>query len=108
MKELDFDINGITDCAIEALATALAINKSLVKLSVSHNHISGEAAIALLQVLRSNDTLQKLGITAGYHQAVWDKLISIVQEINTKRRSQGIQEKLILGYRVRSSVCLML
>ena len=73
LKELDIDINDITDCAIEALATALAINKSLVKLSVSHNHVSGEAAIALLQVLRSNDTLQKLGISAGYHQAVWDK-----------------------------------
>ena len=93
LKELYINNNAITDYVAEAMTTALATNKSLVTLWMSNNPISGEAMVTILQALKSNATLQELEVP-NYLPAIEDKISSIVQGINTKRRSQGIQEKL--------------
>jgi len=93
LKKLDISDNAITDDVAEIMATALAANKSLVKLWMSANpRISGKAIVTILQALRVNYTLQELDVPIC--SAVEDRIRSIVQEINTKRLSQGIQEKL--------------
>jgi len=60
------------------------------------NPISGEAMVTTLDALRYNSTLQWLYIPS-YPPAIMDRVRSIVQEINTNRRSQGIQEKLTVN-----------
>ncbi|XP_065884085.1 NLR family CARD domain-containing protein 3-like [Dysidea avara] len=93
LKELNIKHNTITDDVAEDIATSLATNKSLVELRMSGNPISGEAITRILQALRGNNTIQLL-VVPSYPPAIKDRIRSIEQEINTKRRSQGIQEKL--------------
>ncbi|XP_065918941.1 protein NLRC5-like [Dysidea avara] len=88
LKELDISYNAITDDVADVF-TLLTTNKSLVVLWMSGNPISREAMTRSLQALRGNNTLQELYVPS-YPPAIR----SIEQEINTKRRSQGIQEKL--------------
>ena len=97
LKDLDIRKNTITDDGAEAMATALATNKSLVKLWIYKNPISGEAMVTVLQALGDDNTLQEL-VIPSYPSTIKDRISSIVQEINTKRRSQGIQEKLTVSY----------
>jgi len=68
----------------------------LVELWMSGNPIS-EAMLTILQVLRGNITIQWLDVPS-YPPAIKDRIRSIVQEINTKRRSQGILEKLTVTH----------
>ena len=65
---------------------------------MSDNPISGEAMLTIGQALRGNTTLQQL-VVPSYPPAIEDRIRSIVQEINTKRRSQGILEKLTVTHR---------
>ena len=97
LKMLDISYNAITDDVAEALTTALATNKSLVELWMINNPISGEAMVTVAHALRDSNTLQLLYVPS-YPPAIKDRISSIVQEINTKRRSQGIQEKLTVEY----------
>ena len=93
LKLLDIGYNAITDDVIEDITTGLATNKSLARLWMRNNRISGKAIVTALQSLRGNTTLQELDVPS-YPPAIKDRIRSIVQEINTKRGSQGIQEKL--------------
>jgi len=93
LMRLNINNNAITDDVAEDITTLLATNKSLVKLWMSDNPISGEAMLTIVQALRGNTTLQWLRVPS-YPPAIKDRIRSIVQEINTKRRSQGILEKL--------------
>jgi len=95
LKVLDISINAITDDVAEDITTLLATNKSLERLGMSGNPISGEAMVTILQGLRDNNTLQVLHVPS-YPPAINNRIRSIVQEINTKRRSQGILKKLIV------------
>ncbi|XP_065885602.1 protein NLRC3-like isoform X1 [Dysidea avara] len=97
LKELSISHNAITDDVAEDIATSLATNKSLVKLRMSDNPISGEAITRIVQALRGNNTIQVL-LVPSYPPAIKDMIRSIEQEINTKRRSQGIQEKLTVQF----------
>ena len=85
--------NGITDDVADDIASALITNKSLQQLGLNSNPISNEALLTILQALRGNDTLQDLYVPS-YPSTIEDKIRSIEQEINTKRKNQGIQEKL--------------
>ncbi|XP_065918942.1 protein NLRC5-like [Dysidea avara] len=96
LKELSISDNTITDDVAEDF-TLLTTNKSLVKLWMRGNPISGGAVTRCLQALRGNNTLQVLHVPS-YPPAIKDMIRSIEQEINTKRRSQGIQEKLTVEY----------
>ena len=98
LKELYINNNAITDDVAEDIATSLATNKSLVALWMRYNPISGEAITRILQALRGNNTIQLLNVPS-YPPAIEDRIRSIEQEINTKRRSQGIQEKLTVQFR---------
>ncbi|XP_065885615.1 protein NLRC5-like isoform X2 [Dysidea avara] len=97
LEELYISYNNITDDVAEDIATSLAANKSLVELRMSENPISGEAMTRILQALRGNNTIQEL-LVPSYPPAIKDMIRSIEQEINTKRRSQGIQEKLTVEF----------
>ena len=97
LKELSISLNNITDDVVEDIATSLATNKSLVKLWMRGNPISGEAITRIVQALRGNNTIQVLSVPS-YPPAIKDMIRSIEQEINTKRRSQGIQEKLTVQF----------
>ena len=98
LKELCINYNAIiTDDVVEDIATSLATNKSLVKLGMNGNPISGEAITRILQALRGNNTIQLLYVPS-YPPAIKDMIRSIEQEINTKRRSQGIQEELTVKF----------
>ena len=96
LKELFIIHNAITDDVADDF-TLLTTNKSLVELWMSGNPISGEAMIRCLQALRGNNTIQVLYVPR-YPPAIKDGIRSIEQEINTKRRSQGIQEKLTVEF----------
>jgi len=93
LKELNISHNAITDDVAEDTTTLLATNKSLVELWMSGNPISREAMLTIVQALRGNTTLQRLYVPS-YPPAIKDRIRSIEQEINTKRRSQGILKKL--------------
>ncbi|XP_065918721.1 nucleotide-binding oligomerization domain-containing protein 1-like [Dysidea avara] len=93
LKVLYTNHTGITDDVAEEITTAITTNKSLVRLRMWDNPISGETTVTILQALRGNMTLQEL-VVPSYPTAIKDRITSIEQEINTKRRSQGIQDKL--------------
>jgi len=93
LQVLWINYNTITDDAADDIAVALTVNKSLVELWICDNHISGEAILTILQLLRNNDTLQLL-VVPSYSCVIEDRIRSIEQEINIKRRSLGIQDKL--------------
>jgi len=93
---LNINNNAITDDVAEDITTLLAINKSLEVLWMFGNPISEEAMVTILQALRDNNTLQWLQVPS-YPPAIEDRIRSIVQEINTKRISQGIQVELIVN-----------
>jgi len=99
LKVLNIYYNAITDDVAEDITTALATNKSLVELRMKDNPISGEAMVAILQALRSNNTLQKL-VVPSYPSECRDRsrARSIEQEINANRRSLRIQEKLFIEF----------
>ncbi|XP_065886389.1 protein NLRC5-like [Dysidea avara] len=97
LKVLNISYNNITDDVVEDIATSLATNKSLVKLWMRYNPISGEAITRIVQALRGNNTIQEL-VVPSYPPAITDRIRSIEEEINTKRRSQGIQKKLTVGF----------
>ena len=90
LKVLDIRGNAITDDVANAITAALATNRSLVTLGIWDNPISGKVMVTILRALTDNIALQQL-VAPSNHPAITD---SIVQEINAKRRSQGIQEKL--------------
>ena len=96
LKVLDISHNAITDDVAEDI-TLLTTNKSLVGLVMRGNPISGEAMTRCLQALRGNNTIQELHVPS-YPPAIEDRIRSIEQEINTKRRSQGIREKLTVKF----------
>ena len=93
LEWLNISDNDITDDVADDITLLLTTSKSLVRLWMNANPISGEAMIRSLQALRGNNTIQEL-IVPSYPPAIEDRIRSIEQEINTKRRSQGIQEKL--------------
>ena len=93
LKMLYINHNHITDDVADDITEALTINKSLVRLEMWGNPISGKTIITLLQALMDNNTLQELNIP-GYPPPIEFMIDSIEQEINTKRRSRGIQDKL--------------
>ncbi|XP_065914025.1 protein NLRC3-like isoform X2 [Dysidea avara] len=95
LKGLTINNNAITDDVVSEITTALTMNKSLIELWMWGNPISGEAIVTILQALRGNNTLQELYIPS-YRLAVKHKIRSIEQEINTKRRNQGVEEKLTI------------
>jgi len=95
LKRLYINNNPITDDVAGTMATALAANKSLVRLWMSDNHINGEAMITILRALRDNSTLQEVYVSS-YSSAIKNRIKSIEQEVNIKRRSQGIHEILTL------------
>ena len=94
LRMLNIINNDITDEAAEDITTALTTNKSLVKLWMSDNPISGEAIVTILQALSETISTLELLDVPSYPPAIKDRITSVKQEINTKRRSQGIQEKL--------------
>jgi len=96
LELLNISDNAITDDVAEAMTTALATNKSLVDLRMRNNPVSGKAMLTLLQALKGNSTLRLLNVHS-YSPAIEDRIRSIAQEINTKRKIQGIQEKLTVS-----------
>lgn len=95
LKELHIRNNNITDDITESIITLLATNRSLKRLEMHGNPISGEAIALIVQSLRGNSTLHQLGVPR-YRPAIKNKIKSAEQEINRKRKSQGIQEKLTI------------
>ena len=94
LKILRIECGTITDDVADAIITALTINKSLEELYIYGNAISGETIVAILQALRgNNDTLKELRVSS-YAPAIKEKIKSMEQEINTKRISQGVENKL--------------
>ena len=89
LKWLYISYNFITDVndVAETMTTALATNKSLVKLCMNDNPISGEAMVTILQSLTCNNALHYLFAPTN----IKDRIRSIVQEINTMRRNKGIR-----------------
>jgi len=98
LKELDISHNAITDDVAEDITTLLATNKSLVKLWMRGNPISGKAMFTIVQAPRGNTILQQL-VVPIYPPAIEDRIRSIVQKINAKkRRIQGILEELTVTH----------
>jgi len=97
LKELYISHNAITDDVAEDITTLLATNKSLLRLWMRGNPIRGETMLTIVQALRGNTTLQLL-VVPSYLPAIKNRIRSIVQEINTKRKSQGILQKLTVEH----------
>ena len=97
LKVLWINYNTITDDVADDITLALTINKSLVELWIHGNHISGVATVTILQFLRYNDTLQLL-VIPSHPPAIEDRIRLIEREINRKRRSLGIQDKLTVRF----------
>ena len=94
LKVLNINNNLITDEACDVIATTIN-NTSLVRLGMSVNKISGEAAQRLLQALNNNDTLEWLGLPSdGYTEDVEKRIRSLQEVINKNRESRGCQTKL--------------
>jgi len=96
LQVLWINYNTVTDDVADDISVALAVNKSLVELWIHGNQISGEAILSILQLLRKNDTLQLL-VVPSYSPAIEDRIRSLEQQINTKRGSLGIKNKLTVS-----------
>jgi len=94
LKELDIRHNAFTDDVVEDITTVLTNNKSLLKLWMTDNSLSGEAIVTVLQALKGDSVLQTLAVPS-YLPNIYYRIRSIEQEINRKR-SQGIHEKLLV------------
>ncbi|XP_065884354.1 NLR family CARD domain-containing protein 4-like [Dysidea avara] len=90
LKKLVVHSNNITGDVVNDLCTALTNNKSLVKLVMHHNPIDEAAIVTVLQAMRDNKTLKELCVP-NYSPEIMNR---IVEEINTKRKIQGIQDML--------------
>ena len=97
LKCLYINHNIITDDAVTQIATALATNKSLETLWMYGNPISGEGILTILKALGISSTLQWLSVP-WYHSATKEMIKLIVQEINTKRKNQRVEDKLTVNY----------
>ena len=95
LQELDIRHNAITDDVVGDITTTLTTNKSLTKLWMTDNPLSGEAIITVLQTLRVNSIVQRLAVPSC-PPTIYYRIRSIEQEINTQR-SQGIHENLIVN-----------
>ncbi|XP_065884351.1 protein NLRC5-like isoform X2 [Dysidea avara] len=90
LKKLVVHSNNITGDVVNDLCTALTNNKSLVKLVMYNNPIDEAAIVTVLQAMRDNKTLKELCVP-NYSPEIMNR---IVEEINTKRKIQGIQDML--------------
>ncbi|XP_065889069.1 protein NLRC3-like [Dysidea avara] len=90
--------NLITDEACDVIATTMKNNTSLVRLGMSPNKISGEAAQRLLQALYNNDTLEWLFLPFGYTEDDRKRIRSLHEVIIKNRESRGCQTKLIINW----------
>ena len=81
--------NAITDDAVDAISKALKENCCLVTLRMHDNPLSEEAMVNIVQRLADNNTLQLLWLHC--HQDVKDNIISLKDDVNKKRETQGSQ-----------------
>ena len=93
LEHLIINSNNITDDVTDDITMALTSNKSLKTLVMHSNPISGEAILRILQALTCNNTIRSIDVPS-YPPAIEDRIRSIVQDINTKRRTQGIKKEL--------------
>ena len=93
LKELNISMNSITDDVCDAIVTALKSNCCLVTLSMYDNPLTGEALKSIVQCLEVNNVLQLLELPRCA-QSIQEHIVSVEENINKKRESQGIQAKL--------------
>ena len=97
LKELNIDINAITDDACAAITTALERNSCLVKLSMHGNPLSSEAIVNIVRCLEVNNTLQLIGLP-DCPQDIQQNIRSLQEVVNKKRESRGCQVKLEIKF----------
>ena len=97
LKVLWVNYNNITDDVADDIFVALSVNKSLVELWIHGNKMSGEAIETILNSLRDNRVLQLL-VVSSYPSEIEDRIRSKEQEINAKRKSQGVHNKLTVRF----------
>ena len=90
LQNLDISHNAITDNVVDAIVTALSVNKSLLEIRMNNNPISGDGIVAILQALLTSSTniLETL-VVPDYPTATKEKIASLEQGINEKRRSSA-------------------
>ena len=97
LKELYVKNNNISDDATYCIITCLTLNKSLERLEMYGNPITGESIVKILQAFDENNTLLKL-VVSRYSPTVKYNIETVTREINTNRKNQGVQEKLIVDW----------
>ena len=96
LKVLSIDTNNITDDACDAITTALKMNSCLVKITMQSNPLTGEGMVKIVNGLKVNNTLMVLGLPGCPDYK--EKIITIQNAVNSKRESQGCQEKLNIHF----------
>ena len=99
LKELDIDLNDITDDACDAITEALKNNSCLVTLSMYDNPLSSEAIVTIVQCLEANDTLQLIRLPY-FPQATQENIRYLQEVVNNTRASRGCQVKLKIEFSV--------
>ena len=98
LKELYINHNAITDDACDAITTALAKNSCLAKLFMCNNPLTSEGMLNLVSGLKNNNTLELLRLPRCCCEKTIRRIISIQQDINKNRISQGSQALLRIYY----------
>ena len=93
LEMLYINNNDITDEAVETIAAALQNNKTLQVLKLEQNKISGEAAERIVKATEQNNILKKLVLSA-YPKDIEQKITSLKEMINEKRKGRGCQVEL--------------
>ena len=97
LRELGINGNNITDEACDVIIMAMKKNTSLVILLMHNNPISGECAQLIVQALQYNNTLQRLYLNS-YPGDVKEKIRSLKEEVNKKRKTRGCQVELTITF----------
>ena len=93
LKVLGVTSNKITGEACDAIIVALKKNTSLAELWINNNPIREDKAQLIIKALQENNTLEWLQLPY-YPSGVRERIGSLAEEVNNKRKSHECQVKL--------------
>ena len=96
LKQLNIATNAIKDDACPAITTSLTKNSCLVEVNMCDNPLTDDAIVRIVSGLVGNNTLVKL-LLPKCLEASKNKIISLQEDINKNRKSQGFQVTLTIN-----------
>jgi len=96
LQKLDISHNAITDDVVDNIMATLTTNTSLLEIRMNNNPITGDGIVTILRaLLTSNTSMLETLVVPDCTITTKEKITSIVQRINEKRRNCSPAQKKI-------------